>query len=332
MDSLTQIALGAAVAESVLGRKLGNKAALIGAICATLPDLDSFIPYQDAVASVTLHRSFSHSLLVLTAISPLIAWLLARMLKQTQVSFRQWWLLVFLSLTTHPLLDFFTVYGTQLLWPLYDYPFSGSTVFIIDPAYTLPLALGVLAAIFMQRESKRRKISNMIGLTVSCLYLLWTVGAKFYIEDRIKGELDRQQIAYDSLLSTPAPFNSILWRMIIMNQTGYYEAYYSVLDAPHQVEFVFYPDEKFLLEPIRDQWQVRRLQWFTHGFYAVRRVENALVMSDLRMGVESSYTFNYRVAEFNGGQAVPVTSTLLAFPINTEVFIALLQRTFSPVQ
>ncbi len=56
MDSLTQITLGAAVGESVLGRKVGNRAALVGAICGTLPDLDSFIPYHDAVATVTFHR------------------------------------------------------------------------------------------------------------------------------------------------------------------------------------------------------------------------------------------------------------------------------------
>ena len=40
MDSLTQIVLGAAVAELTLGKKIGNKAALWGAICGTIPDLD----------------------------------------------------------------------------------------------------------------------------------------------------------------------------------------------------------------------------------------------------------------------------------------------------
>jgi inner membrane protein len=40
MDSLTQIVLGAAVGELVLGKKLGNKAILLGAVAGTLPDLD----------------------------------------------------------------------------------------------------------------------------------------------------------------------------------------------------------------------------------------------------------------------------------------------------
>ena len=38
MDSVTQIVLGAAVGELVLGRKVGNKAILWGAIAGTIPD------------------------------------------------------------------------------------------------------------------------------------------------------------------------------------------------------------------------------------------------------------------------------------------------------
>ncbi len=43
MDSLTQAALGAAVGEAILGKKLGRKAAIAGAIVATIPDLDVLI-------------------------------------------------------------------------------------------------------------------------------------------------------------------------------------------------------------------------------------------------------------------------------------------------
>ena len=57
MDSLTQIALGAAVGEAVLGRKVGRKAALWGAVCGTLPDLDVLVPMADPVAAFTYHRS-----------------------------------------------------------------------------------------------------------------------------------------------------------------------------------------------------------------------------------------------------------------------------------
>ena len=40
MDSLTQIVLGASVAEASLGKKIGNKAIVLGAFAGTIPDLD----------------------------------------------------------------------------------------------------------------------------------------------------------------------------------------------------------------------------------------------------------------------------------------------------
>jgi len=331
MDSVTQIALGAAIGEQVLGKKLGGRAALAGAICGTLPDLDSFIPYADAVASVTYHRSFSHSLIVLTLVSPLIAWGLKRGFRLAETPFRAWWWLCFLALITHPMLDFFTVYGTQLFWPVYDYPWSGSTVFIIDPAYTLPLAIGVIIALTRARDSRARHYSNMVGLGLSCLYLAWSVVAKFHIEGRVKDALAGQGIVWTSLLSTPAPFNTALWRLVVMAEGGYYEAFYHVLDAPHQVRFDFYPDQKNLLDSLTEHWPVPRLQWFTHGIYAVRRMGEDVVMTDLRMGLEPGYTFNFRVARVEDEQIRPVTSSMLSIPLPLDQLGSLWARILAPV-
>ena len=57
MDSITQAALGAAVGEVVLGKKVGNKATLWGAFGGTLPDLDIFLnPFLTDVQSLVVHR------------------------------------------------------------------------------------------------------------------------------------------------------------------------------------------------------------------------------------------------------------------------------------
>ena len=56
--------------------------------------------------------------------------------------FLRWCLAIYLCFVTHTLADFFTVYGTQVLWPFTDYPFAHSLLFIIDPIYTLPLLVG----------------------------------------------------------------------------------------------------------------------------------------------------------------------------------------------
>ena len=63
MDSLTQIVLGAACGEVVLGKKVGNRAMLWGAIGGTIPDLDIILgPFISEVDALAIHRGFSHSI------------------------------------------------------------------------------------------------------------------------------------------------------------------------------------------------------------------------------------------------------------------------------
>ena len=60
MDSITQAVLGGAVGYAVLGRKLGKRAALIGAGFGTLPDLDVLIDFGGPIENMTYHRGVSH--------------------------------------------------------------------------------------------------------------------------------------------------------------------------------------------------------------------------------------------------------------------------------
>ncbi len=84
MDSLTQIVLGAAVGEAVLGKKLGNKAMLWGAIAGTIPDLDVYIKlFTDPITATELHRGISHSLFFSILFAPLLAWFVTKSQKIT---------------------------------------------------------------------------------------------------------------------------------------------------------------------------------------------------------------------------------------------------------
>ena len=155
MDSVTQFVLGAAVGETVLGRKIGNKAALWGGIAATLPDLDVFIPLGGVVEDFTYHRSASHSLFVLAILTPVMVWLINKIHPALRENKGRWMLMIYLAFATHVLLDSCTAYGTQIFWPVSTIPVSWSTIFIIDPLYTLPLLLGVIAALVMTRKTTR---------------------------------------------------------------------------------------------------------------------------------------------------------------------------------
>ncbi len=289
-----------------MGRKVGYRALMWGGICGTLPDLDVFIPLGDAVSDFTYHRSASHSLFVLAAITPAVAWAIVHIHAQTRDYFKRWCLLVYLSFATHVFLDSFTAYGTQIFWPISNTPVTWSTIFIIDPLYTLPLLAGIIAALTMTRDSDRGHKINQAGLVISTLYLGWTITVKVHAEQTVLKSLESQAISYNRVFITPAPFNSLLWRAVVMHEAGYYEGYYSILDKNERIEFTQYDSEEHLLIGIEDSWPVQRLKWFSKGFYAVHQEQSAVVMSDLRMGVAASYVFRFKVGEVSNPHPRPV--------------------------
>ncbi len=310
MDSVTQFAFGASIGEAALGRKIGNRAALAGGIVATLPDLDSFIPYDDAVATFTYHRSGTHSLFVLAAASPLITWLALKLQPKFREFRKETFQLVFLALFTHPLLDAFTVYGTQLFWPITNYPVSGSTIFIVDPLYTIWLLIGCISAMLISRDKITGHRLNYAGLALSSIYLSWTVAAKLIVDNRAEQLLNDENIAFHQLMSTPAPFTSFTWRLIGKNREGYFDAFIDVFGEDQPVIINQRPSEEHLLVGLRDHWPVTRLLDFTHGYYSVSRRGDDILITDLRMGLESNYVFVFQVAKYEQGFIQPVTSVL----------------------
>ena len=311
MDSITQLALGAAVGEAVAGRQVGRRALLWGAIAGTIPDLDVFITLGDAVADFTYHRSFSHSLFVLAALTPVIVWLILKAHPGTAEHRRRWYVLVYLVFATHVLLDSFTVYGTQIFWPIVTTPMTWSTVFIIDPLYTLPLLIGITTALVVSRRYTWGHTANSIGLVVSTVYLTWTLGAKLHVEQVAARSLKQQNIAGVQVLTTPSPFNSLLWRVLAVDDEYYYEGFYSVLDENTAIEFVRYRRSLAYLTPLSRSWPVERLQWFTKGFYAASLVQGDVVMTDLRMGFEPEYVFNFKVGEVSNPHPRPTPAARL---------------------
>jgi inner membrane protein len=307
MDSVTQIALGAAVGEAVMQNKVGRKASLWGAICGTLPDLDVLIPFGDPVSDFTYHRAESHSLFFMTLATPLITWLIMRIHRRSREYRLHWVLLVWLALITHALLDSFTVYGTQIFLPFSDFPVGWSSIFVIDPLYTLPLLVGVLSFFYLRRMPLLAYRLNMAGLIISTLYLAWSIGIQTHVSEMARESLHKQNISADQLITGPAPFNTLLWRSVAMTDSGYVEGFYSILDNSDTMQFKKYRSEKVFLKPLQDNWAVQRLQWFSKGFYKVSRIGDDIVLSDLRMGVEPLYFFSFAVGRLSDGVVVSLS-------------------------
>lgn len=308
MDSLTQVALGAAVGIAVMGRRTAVwKAALWGGICGTLPDLDALIDHGDAVRNMTYHRAESHALFYLTLVSPLIAWGIAWLHRQRE-RFRRWWLAVWLALVTHPLLDLMTVYGTQILLPFTDQPYGVGSVFIIDPLYTVPLLAGAGAAL-AGRGSDKGLRWNVAGLMLSTAYLGWSVAAQQVVRETAVAALKAQGVESRQLLVTPTAFNTLLWRVVAMTPQGYLEGYRSLLDDGSDMHFERHNQGLAEFERLRGNWSAQRIAWFSGGFFKVEQADGRWSITDLRMGQEPQYTFRFIVAEHHAGAATPAAVT-----------------------
>lgn len=305
MDSLTQIALGSAVAVATMGRRTAVwKAAVWGAVAGTLPDLDAFIDHGDDMLNMVLHRAESHALFYLTLVAPLLAWLVSRIHGESAL-FKRWTLALWLVLITHPLLDAMTVYGTQLLLPFTDRPYGVGSVFIIDPAYTLPLIVGTVAALRMN-DLARGLRWNAAGLVLSTAYLAWGVGAQWQVERIARASLQQAGIEAGSLLVTPSPFNTVLWRLVATTPTQFHEGFYSFMDATPTVRWTAHPRGAELMAPHGRAEPVERLAAFTHGFYRLATTaDGQLRITDLRMGQEPEYTFNFDLGPLTAVGSVP---------------------------
>ena len=238
----------------------------------------------------------SHSIFVLTGLALLLTWLIRKYWPQAPYSGRRLFLTLWLVLVTHPLLDAFTVYGTQLFWPLPSIPESWAAVFIIDPVYTVPLLLASVYAIIagMTRNARRFLAGALIFSTA---YLGFGLAGRLAAEHRVRDAMQAQGIAVTELRAVPMPLNTLLWRVIAKTPDGhYYEAVSSWFDR-EPPEWLRQPLHPELGQALAGVPLHQRLRWFTDDWLRYDAMGDALVVTDLRMGMAGHYNFRFKMAE-----------------------------------
>lgn len=329
MDSLSQLALGAAVSVAVMGRRTAVwKAALWGGVLGTLPDLDALIDHGDPVLNMVLHRAETHALfwqsLAAVPLAAGISWCMRRggsgpglavqqpvgagsaaapppAASAGQGDFPRWLLTVWLVLVTHALLDAMTVYGTRLALPFSSQPYGLGSIFIIDPLYTLPLLAGLSAALLRRSPGGLRW--NLAGLLLSTAYLGWSVGVQHHVTGLVHRQLAArgEAVTADRVLVTPTAFNTVLWRIVVMHPTHYEEGFYALADRGRAVRFRAYPLDPDLHRDVQSLPAVQHIQAFSRGFYRVDERQGLVRITDLRMGQEPAYVFSFGVAQRGSG-------------------------------
>ena len=305
MDSLTQIVLGAAVGETILGRKVGNKAMLYGAIAGTIPDLDALAGnFTDTITAIEVHRGFSHSIVFAVLAAPVFGWLISKIEKRSGVGWKNWSWLMFWGLFTHPILDAFTTWGTQLFWPL-DIRLAFKTIFVIDPLYTLPFLAFLILAMRRKKEDPKRAKFNRLGLLVSSSYLMLTVILKFVAHQQFVEDLEKQGIFYSRIDTRPTPLNTILWAANAEAENDFLLGYYSFFDD-EIIRFEAVPKNHHYLGSLKSDENVQRLIHISKGWYTISEKDGNLYFNDLRFGKlnpqdeESEFAFSYKLIPGEG--------------------------------
>lgn len=288
MDTFTQAALGATVAQAGFGKRLGPKAALAGALLGALPDLDIISAAWGPWASMVHHRGITHSLLFAPVMAPLLGWLTWRLMKRRD-SWWRWSHLAFWALITHPLLDLFTSYGTQLLAPLSDRRFAIDGVSIVDPIYTLPLFAALVVAWVWRARPRVGTVAAAVVLALTTGYLFWGLAESRKAQRLAVTQLASEGFRAEHVRAQPSLF-IWMWRVVARDQDGNLRIGSVSTYRPTRMDFVAVdrPGEPLIDQALASE-RGQLFEWFADGMISYR-IElhgdrKRLVLEDQRYGL-----------------------------------------------
>jgi len=301
MDSITHIALGGLLGEVFLGKQLGKRAMVLGAIAQSLPDIDFVASFWlDVPHDLLAHRGFTHSFLFVVLISPLLAASARRWIKNSDVRFKPWILFFAAQLMIHLLLDSLNAYGTGWFEPFSHKRFSFHTIFVADPFYTTWLLIAFIVLLILRRTNKFRTEWAIAGLILSSVYLISAFANKYNIDSDTNRILNKQHISYLRYFTTPTPLNTLLWFIVAEDQNGYQVGHRSVFDRKDSIKFHYFPRNESLLATFQQNEDLKLLLRFSQGYYTAEQRNDTLVFSDLRFGQrmgwddpDSKFVFQY---------------------------------------
>ncbi len=226
-----------------------------------------------------------------------------------KTTYKDWYLLFFLSIFTHPLLDCCTAYGTQLFQPFSDYRVSWNIISVVDPLYTVPFLISLIVVSFSVRISNFRRKWLIFGLSWSVFYLFLTSINYFYVKNTFKKSLDKAGYKYNRLVISPTLLNNFYWRGVAEGDSEYYYAGYSIFDCSDYFEnFTVFPKKQNIPPEYANNKDFQVLPWFANGFYIISEInENKYQFSDLRYGMftdkytsDDNFIFTFDVEKVNG--------------------------------
>jgi inner membrane protein len=235
-----------------------------------------------------------------------------RDLKMVEAPYRVWVSLFFWSIFTHPILDCFTSWGTQIFQPFNDLRVQWCTVSVVDPVATVPVLILLIVASRLSKSNPARTWLNWAGLGWFCSYLMiYNMWHKNVVNHTFEESLAAKNIHYQRYYTNPTLFNNIVWTGVAEGDTAYYFGQYSFNDCKREFAPIsIIPKKHQLLDAVpADSRAGYFLRWFSDGYYNVLPYRgDTLQVNDLRFGLlgdslqDKNYVFPFLVFKNEKGE------------------------------
>jgi len=231
MDNLCHTLVGAALGEAGLKRRtpLGMATLLVG---ANLPDVDAYAyAFSDSPTALAFRRGWTHGIVAMAVLPVVLAGAMTafdrtirgrRRQERPPVRFGALLLLAFLSVLSHPLLDFLNTYGVRFLYPFSNRWFYGDALFILDPWVWIVLALGIGFSRALARpglphaERPARASLAAVGAYIAAM-LLSSAAGRVFVERAAKDE----GLAPARVMVSPVPIDPFRRLVVVEDPGGY---------------------------------------------------------------------------------------------------------------
>ncbi len=293
MDNICHTLVGAALGQAGMKRvtPLATATLLVG---ANLPDVDAVTyAFSDSPTSFAFRRGWTHGALAM-AVLPLAlagamaAWdrfvRLCRHPEKTPARFPALLLVAFVSILSHPLLDFLNTYGVRFLYPFSKRWFYGDALFIVDPWVWIALAVGIgWTALRRRRRHPHPETPARVALGATAVYVGAMLVSSAVGRGLVERAADSAGLSPGRTIVSPQALDP-LERTVSLEVPGGYR-FGTLRWVPRPTvsfapEFIARNDhDAFSQAAARTRDGRKFLVWARFPYFVVRRQENAAVVT-----------------------------------------------------
>ncbi len=315
VDTATQALLGAVVGQAGFSHKLGRRAVGWGALGGLLPDLDILANLTHGPFGEFLHhRGFTHALWFGPVVGPLLGYAVWRVYARSprrrpahgpqpphpgdRALLRSWIGLFVVVFFTHPLIDIFTSYGTQLFAPFSNRRYALDAVGVIDPFYSGTLVAALVAGWALRRRAGAGRRIAFAALALSWAYLGYAYALNEHARRDVEQWLDAAGVEDARVRVYPTLLQPYLRRVVVRTPEEIWIGLYTPWREAGPAFERFRPQPPHpLIDALAQTREGIIFTWFAMGETGARVMPNgdgcAVEINDLRYGFPGEPAMGY---------------------------------------